>query len=132
MWTVTFRGLLDRRVRLMTTVLAVVLGVAFIGGTLVLTDTVTRTFDNLFATVYKGTDAMVRGQVVFNGPQTTGEQRPRVDASLIATVERVPGVSIAQGMVLGYTRLVAKDGHAHSASLRGRSRHAHVGQRLHR
>ena len=52
------------------------LGVAFMAGTLVLTDTIGKTFDDLFADVYKGTDAVVRAKAVFDGPQFTGAQRP--------------------------------------------------------
>ncbi|HET9076995.1 MAG TPA: FtsX-like permease family protein [Acidimicrobiales bacterium] len=112
MLRIALKSLWARKIRLFTTALAVVLGVAFMAGTLVLTDTVTRTFDSLFATVYKGTDAVVRGQSEFNGPQNTGAQRPRIDASLLSVVERVPGVAAAEGGVLGYTRLVGKDGRA--------------------
>ena len=52
-------------------------------GTLVLTDTFGKTFNDLSAGVYKGTDAVVRATAVFNGPQFTGEQRPFVNASLV-------------------------------------------------
>jgi putative ABC transport system permease protein len=112
MLKVALKGLFARKVRLATTALAVVLGVAFMAGTLVLTDTVNRTFNNLFATVYKGTDAVVRDHAVFTGPQNTGTQRGRVDASLLPTVQQVPGVAVAEGSVLGYTRLIAKNGKA--------------------
>lgn len=112
MLRITLKSLFARKVRLMTSALAVVLGVAFMAGTLVLTDTVTRTFDNLFASVYKGTDAVVRDRAAFTGPQNSGTQRGRVPESLVATVERVPGVALAQGQIFGYTRLVGKDGEA--------------------
>ena len=44
---ITLRGLIAHRFRLFATALAVTLCVAFTAGTLMLTDTVTRTFDNL-------------------------------------------------------------------------------------
>ena len=87
------KNLLAHKLRLLTTALAVTLGVAFMAGTLVLTDTISQTFDNLFADVYKGTDAVVRAKAAFEGPQGTGEQRGRVDASLVPTVRAVPGVA---------------------------------------
>ena len=62
--------------------------------------------------VYKGTDAVVRAMATFNGPQFTGEQRPFVNASLAATLSRVPGVAAAEGSAYGYTRLIGKDGKA--------------------
>ena len=76
-------GLLARKLRLVTTALAVTLGVAFIAGTLVLTDTMSNIFNNLSSGVYQGTDAVVRAKSVFNGPMNTGEQRPLIDASLV-------------------------------------------------
>ena len=42
----------------------------------------------------------------------TGKQRPLVDASLVSTLSRVPGVAAAEGNAFGYTRLIGKDGTA--------------------
>jgi len=112
MLRVVMHGLLARKFRLVTTALAVTLGVAFMAGTLVLTDTYGQTFNDLSAGVYKGTDAAVRATAVFNGPQFTGEQRPFVNASLVQALSRVPGVAATEGSVFGYTRLIGKDGKA--------------------
>src|SRR6516162_2787256 len=112
MFRTTVKGILAHKLRLATTALAVMLGVAFMVGTLVLSDTIHQTFNNLFATVYKGTDAVVRAKAVFKGPNQTGDQRGRVDASLVGVVKGVPGVAVAEGGVLGYTRLVGKNGDA--------------------
>ena len=112
MFRVIMRGLLARKFRLIATALAVTLGVAFMAGTLVLTDTFSQTFDDLSAGVYKGTDAAVRATAVFKGPQFTGEQRPFVNASLVGPLSRVPGVAAAEGSIFGYTRLIGKDGKA--------------------
>src|SRR5215472_7163290 len=112
MFTVVLQGLLQRKVRLVTTALAVILGVAFTAGTLVLTDTMSKIFNDLSAGVYKGTDAVVRAKAVFDGPMGTGKQRPLIDASLVPALSRVPGVAAAQGSAFGYTRLIGKDGTA--------------------
>src|SRR3954451_18533762 len=98
----TLKGLLAHKFRLMTTALAVMLGVAFMAGTFVLTDTVNKTFDDLFASVYRGTDAFVRTEASFNGVQNTGVQRGRIDASVLDTVRQVSGVRVAEGTVTGY------------------------------
>src|SRR3954464_4686120 len=98
----TFRSLIAPKLRLLTTALAVMLAVAFMTGTLVFTDTITRTFDSLFADVYKSTDAVVRADKVFTGPQMTGDQRPRIDAALADVVRAVPGVTSAEGHTEGY------------------------------
>ena len=112
MLKIIMHGLLARKFRLFATALAVTLGVAFMAGTLVLTDTFGQTFNDLSAGVYKGTDAQVRASSVFNGPQFTGAQRPFVDASLASTLRRVPGVAAAEGSAFGYTRLIGKNGQA--------------------
>ncbi|HEX2043909.1 MAG TPA: FtsX-like permease family protein [Acidimicrobiales bacterium] len=110
MFRVTVKGLLAHKVRLAATALAVMLGVAFMAGTLVLTDTISRTFDDLFGDVFRDTDAVVRQQEAFTAPEGEGAQRGRVDASLVDTVAAVDGVARAEGTIQGYARLVGKDG----------------------
>jgi putative ABC transport system permease protein len=112
MFRTAWKGLLGHKFRFVATALAVTLGVAFMAGTLVLTDTIRATFDNLFADVYQGTDAVVRTKAAFEGPPGAGVQRGRVDAALVDTVRRVDGVAAAEGDVGGYARLVGKDGKA--------------------
>ena len=97
MFKIALKGLLAHKLRLVTTALAVMLGVAFMAGTLVLTDTIDRTFNDLFADVYKGTDAVVRGQGSLRGPAEHRRPRGRVDASLVARSAPVPGVADAEG-----------------------------------
>jgi len=106
----TVKGLVAHKLRLFATALAVTLGVAFMAGTLVLTDTVSRTFDDLFGDVYKDTDVVVRGEGVFDGGSFVGVQRGRVDESLVARIREVPGVAEAAGGVFGYARIVGSDG----------------------
>jgi putative ABC transport system permease protein len=94
------------------TFLAVAIGVAFIGGILTMTDTITRTFDDLFADVNAGTDAQVRGEGQFEASAEMGgsEMRPRIDESLVDDVLDVDGVADAEAYVQGYARLIDKDG----------------------
>ena len=110
MFKIALQSLLARKLRLVTTALAVILGVAFTAGTLVLTDTMSNIFDNLSASVYQGTDALVRAKAVFNGPNQMGEQRPNIDGSLVPALSHVPGVAAAAGSAFGYARLIGKDG----------------------
>ena len=110
MFKIALQNLLARKLRLVTTALAVILGVAFTAGTLVLTDTMSNIFNNLSASVYQGTDALVRAKAVFNGPNQMGEQRPNIDASLVPALSHVPGVAAAAGSAFGYARLIGKDG----------------------
>src|SRR5262245_39560839 len=106
----TLKGLAARKFRLFATSLAVTLGVAFMAGTLVLTDTIQKTFDDLFSDIYDDTDAVVRAEAAFDSAGV--EQRGRVDASLLDTVASVDGVADAQPDIRGYAQLVDQDGNA--------------------
>ncbi|HSP36546.1 MAG TPA: FtsX-like permease family protein [Frankiaceae bacterium] len=108
----SLKGLLAHKLRLLTTALAVVLGVAFFAGTLVLTDTIQRSLNAAFSGGYGSTDGVVRARAQFQGANNSGEQRGRVPASLVSTVAGVHGVAVAEGEVYGYARLVGTDGTA--------------------
>src|SRR5664279_4117485 len=107
------RNLWAHKVRFAASVLSIMLGVALTAGTLMLTSTMRQTYDNLFASVYQGTDAVVRAKAAFEGPQqSTGAQRGRIDAALLPQVASIDGVAAAEGSVFGYARLIGKDGKA--------------------
>src|SRR2546430_1943556 len=67
MWRATFKGLLAHKVRLGLTALAIVLGVGFVSGTYILTDTMNKAFQNLFSTIDKGIAVQVSGGSKFKG-----------------------------------------------------------------
>ena len=100
----TLRSLLARKLRLALSGLAVVLGVSFVSGTFVLTDTLGRVFDELFAGVNEGTSVTVRGVSALGGDDL--QSRPPVDAAVLAAVRAVDGVASATGRVSGYAELV--------------------------
>src|SRR3954447_13403481 len=106
----TIAGLRARKLRVLTTSLAVLLGVAFMAGSLVLTDTIGKTFDNLFADIYSGTDAFVRGKATVEGE--FGDERSRIPTAVVTDVGAVPGVAVAEGSIQGYTQIVGSDGKA--------------------
>ena len=111
MLKVALRGLMAHKSRLVTTFFAVALGVAFVGGVLVLTDTVNRTFNDLFSDVYKDTDAVVRSdQTIDQGFAGGGEVRGLIDESLLDDVLDIDGVADADVAVDGYARIIDKDG----------------------
>ena len=109
MFRTTLKTLAARKLRLFTTSFAVLLGVAFMAGTLVLTDTIGKTFDKLFADANKGTDAYVRAEVAFDS-EWFGDQRPRIDSTLVDEINQVDGVSAAEGTIEAYAHLVDKAG----------------------
>ena len=65
MTAVALRGLAGRKLRAALTALAIVLGVAMISGTYVLTDTIDKAFSNIFTTIYEDTDAVITGKSAF-------------------------------------------------------------------
>jgi putative ABC transport system permease protein len=109
MWNATLKGLLAHKLRLAATALAIVLGVSFVAGTYVLTDTITATFDQLFKQVTEGVDVAVRSQETFGSLQT-GETRDPMPASLLDKVKAVDGVKVAEGSVTGFAQFIGKDG----------------------
>ncbi len=109
MWKVTLKGLLAHKLRLALTALAIVLGVTFISGALVLTDTLHDTFTSLVSSAYQHIDFEVRGEAVLNSGDNA--VRNPIPESLLAKVRRVPGVAQAAGSVSGYAQFVS-DGNA--------------------
>ncbi|MEV5707136.1 FtsX-like permease family protein [Actinoallomurus sp. NPDC052274] len=108
MLKVTARNLVAHKIRLALTAFAVVLGVAFVAGTLVFTDTMGRQFDRLFSRTGRGVAVEVRPKKVVESDD--GAAAPTLPASLVATVGRVPGVARAHGGVTGFAAVVGKDG----------------------
>ncbi len=112
---ITLRGLMARKLRLVLTALAIVLGVTFVTGTLVLGDTLNRTFDNLVGTAYQHVSFQIRGKAAFTGNSatvnSTADRKP-IPQSLVASVSRVPGVADAFGSVSGYAQFMTRDDNA--------------------
>ena len=61
----TIKSLLARKLRLLLTALAVVLGVGFTAGTFILTDTALASFDDLFGQAYSNVDVVVQAEQAF-------------------------------------------------------------------
>ncbi len=110
MLQVTLASVWARRRRLLGTSLAVVIGVAFLTGTLLLGDTISANFDRLFTQVSANTDVVVR-----NATSTSSEpdaNRGLIDGSLLGVVDGVDGVQHAEAQVVGYGTLLGRDGDA--------------------
>ncbi len=95
MWKATIRGLLARKVRLVLTALAILLGVSFISATYVLTDTVKQSFDAVFSQTLSGVDLQVQGASSLGDSSTPA----RIPDSTVDQVREVPGVARAEGLV---------------------------------
>ena len=74
MLRVTLRGVQGHVLRFLLTVFSVTLGVAFVAGTFVLTDSLGTTFDRIVEQGSKGVDVQVRGRLVGTTGQAQGNQ----------------------------------------------------------
>jgi putative ABC transport system permease protein len=89
-------------VRFLLTATAVVLGVAFMSGTMILTDTMSASFDRVFETANAGVDVIVQHPVDGDDPTL---DHPRLPAAALDRVREVPGVATVEGTVQGFAQL---------------------------
>ncbi|MFI9050109.1 ABC transporter permease [Streptomyces sp. NPDC053427] len=109
MFRTALRNVLAHKARLLMTVLAVMLGVAFVSGTLVFTSTLSDAFRNSSQKGYDNVDVALAPK---HGERATGRPgaAPGLDRKLLDTVARVPGAASATGTVSGFTAIADKKG----------------------
>ena len=110
MWKLTTRGLWAHKLRFTLTGLAVVLGVAFMAGTMILTDTMSSTFNGLFETNNAGIDVVVQRPSEVEAE--FADTRERVDAAALDAILATDGVERAAGTIQGFAQLVDANGEA--------------------
>ena len=106
------RGLLGRKLRTVLTALAIVLGVATVSGTYVLTDSINKAFHSIFYETRQGSDVVVSGKSAFDISGDSGVTAPSFREPLLQRVRSLPDVAEAQGSVNGEAHLIGKDGKA--------------------
>ncbi|MBT8202516.1 MAG: FtsX-like permease family protein [Acidimicrobiia bacterium] len=100
MLKLAWKGVLAHKLRLGLTAIAIVLGVAFVSGTLVFTDTLDRAFSSLFDEINATVDLYVRGETEFSN-----EVVP-IPAEILDDVKEVPGIGNAAGTVQGFAQFI--------------------------
>ena len=108
MWHVTRRSIAVHRRRLLATCSAVLLGVAFLTGTLALSDTLRRGFADQFRQANRGVDTVVRSSVARGHEEFA--QRAALDRSLVDEIAAVDGVAAVAPSIEGLGRIVGSDG----------------------
>ena len=108
MWKTTLKGIGAHKRRLLATSSAVVLGVAFLAGTLVLGDTMETGFGDMFNEANAGTDAVVRSSTEVGDDDIT--ERGLLDASVVDDIAAVNGVDVAVPEIYGIGQIVGSDG----------------------
>jgi len=106
------KALLGRKLRTLLSAFAIVLGVATVSGTYVLTDSIDKAFGSIFTESRKGSDAVISGEAAFKIAEGTGVTAPAFDESLLQKVRTLPDVRLADGSVNGQAQLIGKDGKA--------------------
>jgi putative ABC transport system permease protein len=110
---VALKSLAERRTRAVLTALAIVLGVAMIAGSFILTDTIDRAFTTIFNSSYTQTDLVVRGKPVVADSMSGA---PTIPAQLLPKVRALPGVAAAAGSLVDFSgtantaKLIGEDG----------------------
>jgi putative ABC transport system permease protein len=107
-WKVTTRSLGAHKLRLALTALAVVLGVAFMAGTFVLTDTIKHDINGLISQTTAGRSAVVEATTPYGtkGADFGMSDRPLTPQAILLTVRTAPGVAVADGSVQGTVTVV--------------------------
>jgi putative ABC transport system permease protein len=104
----TVRGLLAHKRRLASTMLAILLGVSFMAGSRILTDTMKSSLAGVFVDSERTTDVQVRGPVTVGGG--AGVVRAQVPADLLPRLSQVPGVAAVAPRIEGYAEVVDAHG----------------------
>jgi putative ABC transport system permease protein len=94
--SLALKSLWARKARAFSTTVAVVIGVAFMAGSYVLTDTILAAFDDIFNESLKGTSVVVTAK---NPVEQENGEVPTVSASLLPKIEKTPGVRVAAGAI---------------------------------
>jgi putative ABC transport system permease protein len=107
---VALRALWGRKLRTTLTALAIVLGIATVSGTYVLTDSISSAFDTIFSSVYQGTDAAITGRSAINDNASESSALPSFNESLLPKVRDLSTVAAATGGVADTANLIGKNG----------------------
>jgi putative ABC transport system permease protein len=102
------RGFAERKVRVLLTGIAIVLGVALMAGTYILTDTINNAFAEVFGTAYKNKAVVVTAKETLG--HGSGSQTYAITQATLARVRAVPGVAAASGAVSSRATLLTSSG----------------------
>ena len=104
----TVRGVLARKFRVLLTAFAIILGVAFVSGAFMLTDSVKGAINGLFRELQGDVDLEVRSKIAF-GDEATAQRDPVPD-SIAELVRSVPGVERTEMNIIRLATIIKADG----------------------
>jgi putative ABC transport system permease protein len=107
---VALKGILGRKLRAVLTGFAIVLGVAMVSGSLVLTDTIQKSFDRIFDESYENSDIVISSKEAISSDGESGAGAPGFPADVLRAVEQLPGVEAAAGSIEDEAKLADEQG----------------------
>src|SRR5205085_8960537 len=107
---VSLKGLAGRKLRSALTALAIVLGVAMISGTFILTDTISKGFKTIFTESYKNTSAVITAHSAISSSNSGAALTGGFPASVLDQVRRLPDVAAAAGSISDSAKIVGRSG----------------------
>ncbi|MFG2977571.1 ABC transporter permease [Streptomyces sp. NPDC048331] len=110
MFRTALRNVLAHKARLLMTVLAVTLGVAFVSGTLVFTDTLKKSLSGQSAKDYAGVAVSVTSYGQGRNDQGEKEGEPGLGQATLDKVKALPGVESVSGRVSGFAGVGDENG----------------------
>lgn len=110
MLTLTIKSIRANKARFFLTSIAVLLGVAFMAGTFVLSDTIKKSYNDISGNAYRSTDAVVRSARTTESSHQGASTRGTISASTLTTVRAVEGVKAAEAQQVGIAVVVGHDG----------------------
>ena len=108
MLRLSIRSLLAKKLRFITTAVAIVLGVAFTAGTMILADTMSASYGTAIEGVADGVDVVARGHRL--DPDDPLTARAEIPLDTLDTIAGLPGVAAAAPYSEGYTEVIGADG----------------------
>jgi putative ABC transport system permease protein len=94
--SLALKSLWARKVRALGTTFAVIIGVAFVAGSFILTDTIFAAFDEIFSESLSGTSVVVTAE---NPVEQDNGEVPTISAKLLPRIQKTPGVKLAAGAI---------------------------------
>ncbi|MCX4747089.1 FtsX-like permease family protein [Kitasatospora sp. NBC_01287] len=115
MYRTALRNVLAHKGRLLMTMLAVLLGTAFVAGTMVFSDTFGSALKNSYAKNYSDVSVLVTdsgSRSTGAGADRTGSEAPKLTADTVQRLTALPGVAAARGTVANFAAVADKQGKA--------------------
>ena len=108
MIAVALKGLVGRKLRATLTAFAIVLGVAMVSGSFILTDTIGKSFDRIFSDSFENADLVISSKEATSS--VGAAEAPAFPETVLDEVERLESVAATLPSVEDRARLVGKDG----------------------